>query len=202
MSIETIEISQETYTRLQRLAVAFKDTPDTVITRLLNESEQKAAGPRQPVSSQGKSGAEGRSPPTIGGNFGSTDIPIENALNPPSLKHTKVLRAEVNGQQLAKANWTNVRGTLVETALSQPRFDLRRLLEVCPINAVEGVKSNEGYTPHRTLGVSIQGQDANHAWQAAAALAMALRIPVRVWFQWRAKPAAAHPGKRSLLEIG
>ena len=69
------------------------------------------------------------------------------------------------------------------------------------MNAQEGVKADEGYTHYKDLDLSIQGQDANHAWQAAAALAKALRIPVKVWFQWRTKPDAKFPGKRSLLAI-
>jgi len=100
-----------------------------------------------------------------------------------------------------RANWTTVRQSLIEIAFRQRGYNLHQLLEVCPVNAQEGVKADEGYTPCEDLGVSIQGQDANHAWQAAAALAKALRIPVRVWFQWRTRPDAKFPGKRSLLAI-
>ena len=126
---------------------------------------------------------------------------IDNPFDPPSLKHTKVLRAEVADRQTSKANWTTVRQSLVEIALRQRGYNLRQLLEICPVNAQEGAKADEGYTHYEDLGLSIQGQDANHAWQAAAALAQALRIPVKVWFQWRTKPDAKFPGKRSLLAI-
>ena len=81
-------------------------------------------------------------------------------------------------------------------------YNLRRMLEVCPMNAVETRKNNEGYTYYEDLGVSIQGQDANHAWQATAALARALNVGVKVWFQWRTKPDAAQPGKWGLLTVG
>ena len=46
-------------------------------------------------------------------------------------------------------------------ALDRGGYNLRRLLAVCPMNAVETRKNNEGYTYHEDLGLSIQGPDAN-----------------------------------------
>lgn len=193
----SIEISQETYSRLQQRAVPLKDSPDTVIARLLNECERSMNEPRPQPASQGLGGG----PSQLGDDVAPADITIDNPFDPPSLKHTKVLRAEVADRQTYKANWTTVRQSLVEIAVRQRGFNLRQLLEICPMNAQEGVKADEGYTHYKDLDLSIQGQDANHAWQAAAALAKALRIPVKVWFQWRTKPDAEFPGKRSLLAI-
>ncbi|MCY4342449.1 MAG: hypothetical protein OXE83_02595 [Gammaproteobacteria bacterium] len=186
----SIEISQETYSRLQQRAVPFKDSPDTVISRLLNE-------PSPQPTNQGLIGG----PSQLGDDVALTGIAIDDPFNPPSLKHTKVLRAEVAGKQIDRANWTTVRQSLIEIAFRQRAYNLHQLLEVCPVNAQEGVKADEGYTPCEDLGVSIQGQDANHAWQAAAALAKALRVPVKVWFHWRTKADAEFRGKRSLLAI-
>ena len=193
----SIEISQETYSRLQQKAVPFKDSPETVIARLLNEGERNMTDPRPPTPDLGLDG----SPSKLGSEVVSADITIKNPFDPPSLKHTKVLRAEVDGRQISKANWANVRQSLVDIALRQQGYSLRQLLEVCPINAQEGKKADEGYTHYKDLGVSIQGQDSNHTWQAAAALARALGLSVKVWFQWRTKPDARYPGKRSLLAI-
>ena len=94
----------------------------------------------------------------------------------------------MDGNELAKANWSLVRQAVVAIALGRGGYDLRRLLQVCPMNAVEGAKSDEGFSHYASLGVSIQGQDAVHAWQATAAAARALGVAVNVWFQWRAKP--------------
>ena len=193
----SIEISQETYSRLQQKAIPFKDSPDTVIARLLNESERSMNERRPQSTDQGL----GVSLSQLGGEVAPADITIDDPFDPPSLKHTKVLRAEVADRQTNRANWTTVRQSLIEVALRQRGYNLRQLLEICPMNAQEGVKADEGYTPYEDLGVSIQGQDANHAWQAAAALAKALRIPVKVWFQWRTKSDAKFRGKRSLLAI-
>ena len=190
----TIEVSQGTYDRLKRKAVPFEDTPDTVIAKLLDESAATGTGP--PTLGSGGNGRRARDADL------EVEIHVGDPLNPPSLKHTRVLRAEVDGRDVAKANWTLVRHAVAADALARPGWDLRRLLGISPMNAVEGLKEEDGYAFYEDLGVSIQGQDANHAWQAAAAPARALGIAVKVWFQWRAKPDAAHPGKRGLLSIG
>ena len=198
----SIEVTQETYDRLQQKAVPFEDTPDSVISRLLDESPSKGDGSPSAEGEPNANSGGAATTPQVGGGGSHVDIAIDDPFSPPSLKHTKVLRAEVNGLEVAKANWTIVRQSLVAVALAREGYDLRRLLEICPINAVEGKKTDEGYSHSEELGVSIQGQDANHAWQAAAAVARALGLSVKVWFQWRTKPDAVHPGKWGMLTIG
>ena len=208
--IRKIEVSLETYDRLQRRAVPFEDSPDSVIVRLLDESSTEGNGrpagePAVNETDGGGDAASGSGPALSVQGFGAEaeiDVAVDDAFNPPSLKHTKMLRAEVDGGEVRKANWTSVRQAVVAMALDRGGYNLRRLLEVCPMNAVETRKNNEGYTYYEDLGVSIQGQDANHAWQATAAVARALGVGVMVWFQWRTKPDAAHPGKWGLLTIG
>lgn len=196
---QTITIRRETYERLQERAVPFEDTtPDTVIAKLLDQTGDNApetvplVGPKSNGSSS--LGETANTHPDV-------DIVVDDPLDPPSLKHTKVLRAEVDGRELAKANWSSVRQGVLEIALGQRGYDLRRLQQVCAVNAVAQVKNDEGYAYYDHLGVSIQGQDAGHAWQATAGAARALGVAVSVWFQWRSKPDAVHPGKRGLLTI-
>ena len=149
------------------------------------------------VADDGDAATDSRRP----GEDLEVDIVVEDPFAPPSLKHSKVLRAE-DGREVTKANWTVVRHAVVAIALDQASYTLRRLLEVCPMNAVDGIKNDEGYTHYQDLGVSIQGQDAHHAWQAAAATARALGVTVKVWFQWRSKADAAFPGKWGVLAVG
>ena len=208
--VRKIEVSLETYDRLQRRAVPFEDSPDSVIVRLLDQSGTEGDG-----SAAGECATNGTDsgcdaalvavPAESAQGFGADaeiDVAVDDPFNPPSLKHTKVLRAEVDGREVPKANWTSVRHAVVTMAIDKGGYNLRRLLEVCPMNAVETRKNNEGYTYYEDLGVSIQGQDANHAWQATAALARALSVGVKVWFHWRTKPDAAQPGKWGLLTVG
>ena len=225
---ELIEVSGRTYKRLIEKMVRFEDTPDTVIARLLDESASPATkprssesgpiangaeGPAAPLRRTGKTstivrtsanGVEGPTAPRLGGEGPPVDFSFHDVFEPPSdlLKHTSVRRAEVDGREVVGANWTRVRQSMVTIALDQLGYDLHRLLEFCPMNAVEGVKTDEGYTHYPKLGVSIQGQDARRAWQAAAAVARELELSVEVWFQWRVKSDAKHPGKRGILTIG
>lgn len=192
----TIEISQCTYDRLLKLVERFEDTPETVICRLLALGSSRQNG-HETGATDRVDAAKAQHDEVDSEN----NVAIERPLHPPSLKHTKVLRAEVDGREVVKANWTNVRQAVVAIALTQSGYDLRQLLTVCPVNAVAHPKNDEGYTYYEHLGVSIQGQDANHAWQAAGSLAMALGVSIKIWFQWRAKRDAEHPGKRGLLTI-
>lgn len=206
--VRKIEVSQETYDRLQQRAVPFEDTPESVIVKLLDESGSqgqpstgRAGGVADGVDEVLTGTALGKSAQPFGAGV-KIDVAIDDPFNPPSLKHTKVLHAEVDGQEVVKANWTTVRQTVVAIALGRGGYNVRQLLEMCPMNAVETPKNDEGYTYYVDLGVSIQGQDANHAWQATAAVARALGLGVKVWFQWRTKPDAEYPGKWGLLTIG
>ena len=189
-----IEISESTYDRLRRHAVPFEDTPESVIVRLLEE--RSSGGQHHQPDDNGERDLVA---PDQGPH---PDIVIENPARPPSLRHTKVTRAEVDGSEVVKPNWTKIRQALVtKAARTDHGYSLHQLLAVCPVNAVEGVKTDEGYTFYETLGISIQGQDANHAWQAAATVAKALGVSVEVCFQWRTKPDAAYPGKWARLAI-
>lgn len=204
--VRKIEVSQKTYDRLQQRAVPFEDTPESVIVKLLDESRGQEHPSKRREDGETGGAREGvtAAPPESGQRFGTAeiDIVVDDPLSPPSLKHAKVLCADVDGLEVTKANWTKVRQAVVTLAFNKGGYNLRRLLEVCPMNAVETSKNDDGYTYFTDLGVSIQGQDANHAWQATVAVARALGVHVKVWFQWRTKPDAAYPGKRGLLTIG
>lgn len=80
MPPETIEISQETYSRLQQLGIPFEDTPDAVINKLLDESDRRAVEPCQPKCGQGMTGAEGRKLPATGGNLNWMETTTKTAL--------------------------------------------------------------------------------------------------------------------------
>ena len=197
--VVTIQITKRTYDRLKRKADPFEDTPDSVIIRLLDKDDA-GLGMQSNGIPDATSADSLTADPTTGTGL-EVDIVVDNPLAPPSLKHAKVLRAVVNGREIAKPNWTTVRQSVVTIGIAEEGHDLRWLLGVCPVNAVPGVKNDEGYTHYPELGVSIQGQNAHNAWGATVSAARALGVPVKVWFQWRAKPDAKYPGKRGLLTV-
>ena len=199
--MQTIEINEETYNRLTRIAVPFKDTtPESVIIKLLDDYESNQTKPRPPSEVSNATRTSVANSLESWWTDSDPGISIDNPFEPPSLKHTKVLRAKVDGKDVPKANWTTVRQSVLTIAFDRG-YNVRGLLEICAINAVEGSKGDEGYRHYPELGVSIQGQDANHAWRVTAAVAKELGVSVKVSFQWRVKPDAKYPGKRSVLTL-
>ena len=186
-----IEVSQRTYERLLEKVVAFEETPDSVIVRLLDEVDALDDPTWTP--------APPHAPPPLA--EAEVDIAVADPFDPPNLKFTKVINAEVDGRSLRRPNWTAVRQEMVTLALERWHNDVRRLLQVCPMNATETRKDDEGYAYYEKLGLSIQGQDANHAWRATAPLARELGVRVRVRFQWRPRQGAKYPGKTGLLTV-
>ena len=73
-----------------------------------------------------------------------------------------------------------------------PTFaDLKKVIHV---NMISGRKVDEGYRYLSEADISVQGQDANAAWQSAFYAAAHLSMPLEVVFVWRQKEGAAHPG--------
>lgn len=63
-----------------------------------------------------------------------------------------------------------------------------------------GKDSKNGYKPLMGKNISLQGVDANHAWQHAFRLARHLKVPIRAVVEWRHNEKAAYPGEQAVLE--
>ncbi len=174
-----IPISQSTYKRLQRHAAPFEDTPDAVVNRALDALENCKL-------------------PSVSGNDPDASARAIDSRNLPSLKHTKVLAASVNGEDLVRPNWNLVMERLVVRAMNKlGNFDeLRRR---CPVNMVRGRKEDEGYHHLAEIDVSVQRRSANDIGRALAVGAPGLGIEVEVILAWRAKEDAAYPGEMGRL---
>lgn len=176
-----IPISQSTYERLQRHAEPFKDTEDAVVNRALDALENRKL-------------------PPASGNGPDTSARAIDPRNLPSLKHTKVLAASVNGENLITPNWNMIMETLVIRAMSE-LGDFDELRRHCPVNMVRGCKQDEGYHHLAEIDVSVQRRSANDIGRALAVGAPSLGIKVEVTFVWRAKEGAAHPGEMGRLVL-
>jgi hypothetical protein len=177
-----ITVDVTTYKRLQRHAKPFVDTPDSVINLALDALDQLSG---RPAASNGPS------------------IESERRIDPrllPSLTHTKVLDASIDGELIAKANWNLLLDEILRRAMKRlGRFeDLRKL---CPVNIVKGRKGDEGYSYLADIDVSVQGQDANAACRTVVTAAQGLGIELDIGFMWRPKEGAAHPGERARIKI-
>jgi hypothetical protein len=177
--VPSIELSSQTFARLQALAVPLVDNPETVINRLIDFFVAREGGAPAPGSSDG----EGNS------------TRLFNAVSPPNLTHTKVLSVEFAGGLLphSQANWNGLLNAAVREAKLHAK-SANELKQLIIIPFVEGQKTNEGYRLLSDAGISVQGQDANGAWKAAWHIAQRLGLALTVTFVWREKEGAAFPG--------
>jgi hypothetical protein len=178
-----ILINDATFARLQRLAVPLVDTMDSLIEKMADAYEGKSSlaqpnGNSKPAQSASQNGV--------------TPLQFEGAT-PPNLTHAKILSARLDGKELRNPTWNGMLSEAVTLAKARARTDdeLRRLILV---NFVKGKKEDEGYHFLPAIGLSVQGQDANLAWNGAHHIAKQLGIAIEAEFVWRVKDGAAFPG--------
>ena len=174
----SVELSPNTFTRLQTHAVPLVDSIESVINRLIDFYESRDGAP-VPVSSAG----------------GYENVRQFSPSAPPGLTHTKVLAVEFRGKSLerSQANWNGLLNAAVRAAKAAAKSpaEFKKLIVV---NFVDGQKNDEGYRYLPDVGFSLQGQDANGAWKAAFHIAQQLGYQLSVTFVWREKEGAAFPG--------
>jgi len=177
-----ILVTDRTFGRLQALAQPLIDDANSVIEMLLDHSEMQ-----MPFDVNR---------PTIAKIQGSARQ--FDGLDPPSLTHSKLRSAHVNGIELERPKWSDLVRHLLELAFEKTgRFDdLRRMTDA---HVVEGIKTDEGFTPMERHGFSVQGVDVQDAWRISIGIARKLMVPILVTFEWRDKERAAFPGELGVM---
>lgn len=174
--MHSVQITPETFSRLQAHAVPLVDTIETVINRALDSLEGG-----KPISNAAS----------------------ENRLNPaapPNLSFTTVRRVEIDGEVLSPADtyWNAALLHLVKIAARRGSSP-KKIGELLLANNYVGRKTKDGYKFVAEAGISVQGQDANGAWRSIYYLAKNMKIDLRVDFLWQNNPKAAFPGQASSL---
>jgi hypothetical protein len=140
----SVELSPNTFTRLQTHAVPLVDTIETVINRMIDFYEKK--------------GDASSASPDGGGGDGQ-HVRVFNPHTPPDLTHAKILGVSFCGKQLGRSqdNWNGLLNVAVREAKtkapSMPEF--KKLMVV---NYMEGIKHDEGYRPLSDLGISVRSR--------------------------------------------
>jgi len=170
-----IRISDTTYRLLQKHAVAFEDSQDSVVMRMAEFYDQH--------------------------HKQSTDIeavPTNNNERTPDLRFTKVLDARFGNWSVN--NWNNLLKEALIQAWKQAR-DFDALQRMTSANITPGKRSDCGYKhiPEIDIDISYQGVDAASAWELSKEIAQQLQVPLEVTFMWRNKKGAARPGEINVL---
>jgi hypothetical protein len=179
-----ITISDATFAKLKSIAEPFVDTPESLIERLIDEKIDS--------SSNGPDGRGVRP-------SGTPDALLVDPDSHESLSFTRVLSAKVNGREMHRPKWNGIFDNLHVLGLKR-LGSLEKLKSFTGAGLRQGRYEEEGYRYLPEADISIQGVDANKAWNHALRVARALRVPVKVTFEWRNREGAAHPGQRAVLE--
>jgi hypothetical protein len=177
-----ISFSEATFEKLQQLAKPFVDTPESVVAMLADEELKRRA------SASGKA------------ETSTSDQAMR--LEPDrhdSLTHARLISATVDGKELHRPKWNNLLDHL--HILGRERLgSFDALKRVSGARLRPGRYEEEGFHYLPQADLSIQGLEANLAWDHSLGLARHLRVPLRVKFEWRDKEGAARPGQRAVME--
>jgi len=186
MSIQ-LEIPEALFDRIKKNAIPFVDlTPVSVLERWANHFDRTAAASPEvptPVVSVSVSVAPAAR--------------ILNPLSPPSLLHTRC-RGTFGTVPFKK--WNDL-VRIAHVQAFRKAGDLESLFPITHAQLRAGDQSGDsGFHFVPEIGLSIQGVDANKAWEYSLRLAQYLKVPVSVRVEWRHKEGAAFPGETALLE--
>jgi hypothetical protein len=176
----TVTLSDPVFQKLQKLAVPFVDTPESVIASLADAEIKRR----------------------VGGSAQATG-PVEkvrqlDADRHPSLTHSRLIAASVEGKPLYRAKWNNLMDHLHVLAHQRlGSFDAVHAVTSARIR--DGQYEEDGFHFLPEAGFSIQGVDSNLAWDHSLRLARHMKISIEAKLEWREKDGAAHPGEFGLL---
>ncbi|MCE9611131.1 MAG: hypothetical protein K8R23_13130 [Chthoniobacter sp.] len=118
-------------------------------------------------------------------------------VNPPDLMHT---RCRGTFGTLPFRKWNNL-VRIAHTQAFAKAQSFEALRAVTPAQIRKGDHSGDsGYHFLPEIGISVQGVDANHAWQYTLGLAQFLKTPLRASVEWRHNDKAAFPGEMGTIE--
>ena len=170
-----LRIPDLVYTRLQAIAIPLEDTPISVIERLLSQYESQHG----------------------------TQITLKDDISylaldpyePPSLTHTKVVKAIVNSKRISTPNWNKITNLAHELAVENGVSP--ELLYRCSRSKTSLRIINErGFKYLEKAQISVQGVDANLAWRNAFHLLKDIAVSIEIDFEWHDKEDAVYPGKK------
>jgi hypothetical protein len=180
----TFDLGADLINRLKKHAIPYEDrTPVDTIRRILDQFEHDFD--RGTVFTKGQNG-------THEDISGTEQLDVRN---PPNLQHTRV-RGTIGTR--AFSNWNELLRIVHELAYEKAgSFEELQKMTAAPIRRGQHDDSGFSYLPN--LGLSIQGVDANRAWEYSILLAKRIPVAIKAVVEWRHNDKAARPGDSALL---
>jgi hypothetical protein len=160
------------FARLQSHAAPFVDTIDDVIGRALDALEAAK------------------------GEAIATDSGVTRVFNPaamPSLTYTTAKKLSLNGAPIIKEVYWNTLMNETIRAVGKQGLSPQLILGMMKVPAKAGEFDGPGYKFIKEAGISVQGQNANRAWQQTYAIADALGFTVEAEWVWQDNEKAHLP---------
>lgn len=180
-----IVLSDEAFEELKSIAVPFVDTPESLTARLIHA---------EVLRRRGRANEKGYEQV-----LKNDDILRLNPISHENLAHTRLISAAVDGQEMYRPKWNGLMARVHLLALQRlGSFDALRQASSARLR--QGRFEEQGFKYLPGADISIQGVDANLAWDYSLKLARAIRVPITTVFEWRRKEGAVHPGRRGALE--
>lgn len=179
----TYDLGIDLINRLWKHSGPYEDSsPVDTIRRILDQLEQDSKGGAA-LEIQNRKGPD------------SSGLARLDVTHPPNLQHTRV-RGAIGGR--AFSNWNELLRIVHELAYKKAgSFEELEKMSAAPIRS--GQHDDSGYTFLPNLGLSIQGLDANRAWEYSFLLARRIPAAIEAVVQWRHTDKAARPGESAML---
>ena len=184
MTKKVIKIEQATFRRLGQHAETF-ESEDALINRILDAFEKQHPKPKP-------------TPRDPREKF--RDLEIISEKNLPDLKHTKIIRALVDGVPIQKLAWRYVLDQVLISTEKQ-NYDISQIARRVSLNIVTGFRKGKGYTYIEDINISVQGMSANKTCQASIQIAQKIGVEIDIRFQWNFKDKAQRPGEFGRIKI-
>lgn len=181
----TIQLSDATFAKLERLAKPFVNpTPESVVDGLANAELDRRA------DTDGE--ATGRA------LAGQQVVQLQPDRH-DSLTHARLLSATVGGKELHRPKWNSLLDHL--HVLGRQRLgSFDGLRKISGAHLKDGRYEESGFHYLPEANISIQGVDANLAWDHSLGIARHLQVAIEAKFEWRNKEGAVRPGQVGILQ--
>ncbi|WP_144096733.1 T4SS efffector SepA family protein [Croceicoccus sediminis] len=188
-SMTDISVKRRNLERLGAFVTGFGKTADDAIEAVLGIAESCDCHSTTRLSDSVESSGEVR-------------LRDCDSSSPPSLKHTTILSAQVNGTSMPRGQnyWNNVMHEATRQAAKTGK-STEEIFEHSTANVSLGERSDNGFKFISEAGISIQGQNSDNAWKQIDAMAKLADFQVEVEFRWQQQDDAAFPGQIGRLYL-